>query len=180
MNTRTLLIIDVQNDYFPGGAFPLPHMAMAAERLRAFLADWRASGGAVVHVQHVANRPGVPFFLPETAGVELHESVRPLPEEPVVVKHFANSFRETTLGKELEALGAKELVVAGAMSNNCVEATVRAATDMGYGCTVLGDCCAACALSWNGVDVAAEVVHAASMEELAFGYCTVTLSGDFA
>jgi len=93
-----LLIIDIQNDYFPGGRMELVGSVAASLRARALLEAFRARGLPVIHVQHVSTRPGATFFLPDTDGVRIHENVRPAPGETVPTKHFPNAFRETALG----------------------------------------------------------------------------------
>lgn len=82
-----LLIIDIQNDYFPGGRMELVGSVAASLRARALLEAFRARGLPVIHVQHVSTRPGATFFLPDTDGVRIHENVRPAPGETVLTKH---------------------------------------------------------------------------------------------
>ena len=59
------------------------------------------------HIQHVSLRPDAAFFLPGTPGVEIHASVRPLPGETVIEKHFPNSFRDTGLQEALACRGER-------------------------------------------------------------------------
>src|SRR4030042_3972153 len=83
-----LLLIDLQNDYFPGGAMELAGMTRAAAHAAEALAAFRQAGRPRFHVQHIALGPGAPFFRPDTPGVEIHASVRPRPNEPVIRKHY--------------------------------------------------------------------------------------------
>ncbi len=136
----------------------------AAGRL---LADFRRRGLPVIHVQHISNRPGASFFLPGTDGANIHESVAPRENETIIQKNFPNSFRATELQTILEKGGIKELVICGMMSQMCVNSTVRAAFDLGYQCTVAHDACAAPALTFEGREISADCVHAASMASLA-------------
>ena len=92
-----LLLIDLQNDYFPGGAWELAGSDAAVASAARLLAAFRAAGKPVIHIQHVAAHPGATFFRPATPGVEIHPLVAPAPGEKVVIKHFANSFRDTSL-----------------------------------------------------------------------------------
>lgn len=178
MATTTLLLIDLQNDYFPGGSFPLPGAAQAGERAAALLAAFRERGLPVVHVRHVSTRPGSTFFLPGTDGADIHPLLAPLPGEPVVVKHRPNSFLDTELEAVLRGLGTEKLVVAGMMTNMCVDAGVRAAADLGFSCTLAHDACAAAPLSFGGLDVPAPQVHAAFVAALGFGYAQVSSCED--
>ncbi len=137
-----LLLIDIQNDYFPGGALEVAGMEAAAAKAGQLLARFRAGAGPVYLVQHLATRPGATFFLPGTTGAEIHGSVAPVPGEPVITKHFPNSFRETGLLEMLQKDGIDQLIIAGAMSHMCIDATTRAAFDLGFSCTVVEDACA--------------------------------------
>jgi nicotinamidase-related amidase len=119
-----------------------------------------------VHVQHIATRPGATFFLPETEGVRIHESVSPLEGETVIQKHFPNSFRETALLELLRAARIEQLVVAGMMTHRCVDSTVRAAFDLGFGVTVIKDACATRALPFGEATVSAANVQAAFLAAL--------------
>ncbi len=174
----TLLLIDIQNDYFEGGAMALPDSAEAAKRAAAVLAFWRKQGRGVIHMQHIAKRAGATFFLPGTAGAEIHASVQAQAGESVIQKHFPNCFRETGLLDRLRELGARELVIAGMMSQLCVDTTTRAAADLGFACTVVHDACAARALAFQGQALNAQQVHAAYMAALQGSFAKVVASQD--
>ena len=171
--TQALILVDIQNDYFPGGAMELVGMDAASARAAAVLGRFRERSWPVFHIQHVSTRPGATFFLPDTKGVEHHASVAPRAGEPVVRKHFPNSFRESALLEGLRAAGAEQLVIVGAMSHMCIDATTRAAFDLGYGCTVVADACATRDLVFDGATVAAASVHGAFMAALASPYARV-------
>ncbi|CEJ14203.1 Streptothricin hydrolase [bacterium YEK0313] len=138
-----LLVIDLQNDYFPGGAFPLWNTDATLTTVERCIARARADGMAVVHIQHVAD-PGqgiAPFFNAGTRGVEIHPRIlAAAPDAPVVTKHFADSFERTDLHETLRSLGVDALVLAGMMTQNCVTHTAlsRRADDYGR-VTVLTD-----------------------------------------
>ena len=103
-----LILIDIQNDYFPGGAMELAGMTQAAAQARELLAACRQARRPIFHVQHLALGPGATFFRPDTPGVEIHESVRPLPGEALIQKHYPNAFRDTGLLEALKAPGWKK------------------------------------------------------------------------
>ena len=102
----------------------------------------------------------------------------PRPGEPVVVKHFPNSFRESTLLDGLRQAGAKQLTICGAMSHMCIDATTRAAADLGFDCVVAHDACATRDVEFEGKKVAAADVHAAYMSALGFAYAKVMRTGE--
>jgi len=138
----------------------------AASAAAGLLAAFRQLSWNVYHVQHIALQPGATFFLPNTTGSEIYESVRPLAGEPVVIKHFPNSFRETSLLEQLRAGGHSQLLFCGMMSHMCIDTTVRAAFDLGFSCSVAHDACATRDLSFNGKTVSAPEVQTAYMAAL--------------
>jgi len=177
---RALVIVDIQNDYFPGGANPLDGPEDAAANAARLLQRFRDDGDRVVHLQHVWDEPDATFMRPGTAGVEIHDSVAPAGGEPVLQKAFPNGFVGTSLEADLRAAGADEVVVCGMMTSMCVDATVRAAADLGFTVTVAHDACATMPLSFGGVDVPAPSVHAAFLAALADGYASVVPTADLA
>jgi nicotinamidase-related amidase len=171
--SRALVIVDIQNDYFPGGAYPLVGPEDAAAAARKVLDAYRASGEAVLHVQHVWDEDDASFMRPGTAGVEIHESVAPHEGEPVVQKEHPNAFLDTTLEQELRDRGIDHVVVCGMMTSMCVDATVRAAVDLGYQATVVHDACAAPDLEFAGETIPARAVHGAFIAALDDSYAEV-------
>lgn len=141
---KALLVIDVQNDYFPGGNFPLWSTEETLANTVGAVQRARAKGVPVILVQHVADasRGPAPFFDAGTSGVELHPAIRQAaPEAPVVVKAFADSFHQTCLEETLTGLGVTELLVCGMMTQNCVTHTAISKAAEKYAVTVLTDCC---------------------------------------
>lgn len=168
-----LILVDLQNDYFPGGSMELEGMAEAAANAKLLLDQARKSGTAVIHIQHIAARPGATFFVPGTDGAEINPVVLPATGESVVVKNFPNSFRGTSLLELLAARQVKDLVICGAMSHMCIDATTRAAFDLGFNCTVVADACATRDLQFQGRTVKAADVHASFMAALAVPYAKI-------
>jgi len=171
-----LILIDIQNDYFEKGNMELVGMDHAAENAKTILAAFRKANLPLFHIQHKAIQPSATFFVPDTPGVEIHESVQPLPNETIVIKHFPNSFRETALLEHLKEADVKDVVICGAMSHMCIDATTRAAFDLGFHCLVAEDACATRALSHNGQLIEAEKVHGAFMAALSTVYARVISS----
>jgi nicotinamidase-related amidase len=168
-----LIIIDIQNDYFPGGKMELEGSPEASLQAAKLLEDFRTKGLPLVHIQHVSDRPGASFFLPDTEGVNIHANVAPRAGETVLQKHFPNSFRGTPLLEHLRALGVDHLVIAGMMTHMCVDATTRAAFDLGFSCNLAHDACATRALAFGGQRVPAAQVHAAFVAALSGLYAKV-------
>lgn len=176
---KALIIIDIQNDYFTGGKMPLVGSDEAVLNAKLVLEEFRKEGLPIIHIQHISDRPGAGFFLPNTKGAEIHAEVAPLKGEKIIVKHFPNSFRETELSDYLKELGVSDLVICGMMTSMCVDASTRAAKDYGYNCTVISDACAAPNLEINGKSVSGENVHNAFLAALNYFYATVVNAKDF-
>ena len=154
MNTA-LILIDIQNDYFPGGACELEHTIEAGDKAGKLLAAARKAALPIIHIRHINLRLGVNYFLAGTNGVEIHDCVAPLPDETVIVKHHANSFRETELEAFLHKNNIHRLIICGMMSHMCVHAAARAAYDFGYECIVAQDACATKSLTFDSIKVSA-------------------------
>jgi nicotinamidase-related amidase len=150
--STALLIIDIQNDYFPGGAMECVGATAAGAQAAKLLGAFREQRRPVIHVQHLSIRPGATFFLPGTPGAEIHAAVRPV--------------GDTALLEHLRLRKISGLVVAGMMTHMCVDTTTRAASDMGFACSLAHDATATRALSFNGVQVGAENVQAAYLAGL--------------
>ncbi len=172
MSSTALIVVDIQNDYFPGGKWPLVGADAAADNAVKVVQAARDAGDLIVFIRHESGADA-PFFTPGSEGTRLHPKVLNLEHEPVVLKHFPNSFRDTGLQALLEEKGIEHLVIIGSMSHMCIDATTRAAADLGYTVKVIHDACASRDLEFNGDVVPAAQVHAAFMSALGFAYAEV-------
>ena len=171
--TQCVLVIDIQQDYFPGGAHPLVGTEAAAVVARSVVDDARARGERVLHMQHLAADPDATFFVVGTPGAEIHPLLAPVAGEQVIVKHAPNSFLGTGLAAILAEHDVDALTVVGMMSSMCVDATTRAALDLGLDVTVIENGCAAPDLVFQGTTVPGRTVHAAFMAALGGAGATV-------
>lgn len=174
MSKRAIVVVDIQKDYFPSGKFELVGVEQAAANAARVIEAARGKGDRVIHIQHIFPSQDAPFFTPDSEGSEISPVVAPRANETVVVKNYPNSFLKTDLKAILDADGIEEVVVVGAMSHMCIDATTRAASDFGYKTTVVQDACATRDLEFGGVTVPAASVHAAMMSALGFAYATIT------
>lgn len=179
MSKRAILVIDLQNEYFSSGKLPLTGIEGAAGNAARVIAAARAGSDKVIHIRHEFPDPDTPFFSPGSDGVQIHPAVTPENDEPVIVKNYPNSYLKTGLKDMLDADDIEEVVVVGAMSHMCVEATSRAASDFGYKVTVVHDACATLDLEFNGVTVPAAQVHATAMAALAFAYASLQSTAEY-
>lgn len=174
MSNKALVVVDIQNDYFPGGKMELVGAMEAAEVAAKVKADFKARGLPVFMIQHISKSPTATFFLPGTPGVEVHDSVKVAEGDQLIVKHFPNSFRETDLLEKLNEGSITELTIVGMMTHMCIDTTTRAASDLGFKVEVIGEACATRNLEHNGVLVSAKEVQAAYLAALNGSFATVT------
>lgn len=178
--STALIVVDIQNDYFPNGKMELHNPENAAANAAKVLEWFRTNQKEnIFHVQHLASNPAMGFFLPDTEGAEIHKMVQPLEHESIITKHFANSFLETDLESRLKEKGITKLVVVGMMTHMCIDATVRAAVDLGYETTLIEDACATCELMYQDKVVPAEQVHYAFIGALQGMYAEITSTEEF-
>lgn len=171
--STALIMIDIQQDYFPGGRMELVGSTEAAAAAARLLDTFRKAGWPVFHIQHISVRPNAAFFLSESPGVAIHPTVVPSAGESVITKYYPNSFRETNLLDHLKSANITQLLLCGMMTSMCVDATVRAAFDLGFECTVASDACATRDLSFDGETIPASHVHGAFLAALGSVYATV-------
>lgn len=179
MKKTALIVIDVQNDYFPGGLWTLHNMEAVARNVALLLEHARKNNVLVVHIRHEFTTEDAPFFKPGSKGAEIHPSVINLPDEHVVLKHYINSYLKTDLKEHLDKHKIEALIICGAMSHMCVDAATRASADYGYPVCVIHDACASRNLEFNGVTVPAELVHNAFMSALGFAYADMKSTQEF-
>jgi nicotinamidase-related amidase len=179
MKPKALVIIDIQNDYFEGGANPLTGSLEASINAKRLLDDFRNKSLPIIHIQHFSTRADATFFIPNTKGVEIHENVQPIAGEKVIAKNYPNSFRETDLLDYLQSNSITDLIICGMMTQMCVDATVRAAKDFGFTCEVIGDACATKDLSIQGEGVLAGEVQKSFLAGLSYFYSTVKTTNEY-
>ncbi len=166
-----LLIIDIQNDYFPHGKMELNKSNEASLIAKELLNFFRIEHLPIVHVQHIAIKPNATFFINKTIGAEIHNSVKPLQNEKNIVKNYPNSFRNTDLDAYLKMNEINRLVIFGMMTHMCIDTTVRAAFDLGYEILLVGEACATKELMLNNECITAENVQNAFLAALNGTFC---------
>lgn len=173
---EALLLIDIQNDYFEGGAYSLVNPEKASKNAKAVLENFRLNHQTIVHVQHIATEG---FFLPNTEGVKIHNDVLPIEGEKIITKHVPNSFQGTDLLAYLQDNNITDLVICGMMTQICVDSAVRAAKDHGFTITLLADACATLDLEFQGKTIEAAHVQSSFISALQFYYADVTNTNQF-
>ncbi|WP_436642966.1 cysteine hydrolase family protein [Microbaculum sp. FT89] len=172
LSQAALVIVDAQNEYLDG-TLALPGIQPALDEIGTLLERTRAAGRPVIHVRHLG-RPGGLFDAEGRAG-QIVDLLTPLSGETIIGKSLPNSFAGTDLKETIDALGVKQLVVAGFMTHMCVSATVRAAVDHGLFSTVVASACATRDLpsATGAAPVSAKTVHDATLAALADRFAVV-------
>jgi len=134
-----LLIVDIQNFYFPGDGPGLVNAEQASLVAKEILQIFRDKKQLVVHVCHKSSK-----------GMEIHKNVEPLSNEKVITKEEVNSFSGTDLKEYLNSNNINRLVIIGMQTQMCLEAAVRAAHDYGFECVVIQEACATKDLTFGG------------------------------
>ena len=161
-----LLLIDIQNDYFPGGRYPLVNPLEAAKKAYGLLQCFREQGGYHVHIQHISLEPDAEFFIKGDSGSDIHNAIAHFEGEPIVYKHEVNSFLNTNLLELLKSWEVERVIITGMMTHMCVDATARAASDFGFQVIIAEDACATRDLQYGDTTIPAEHVHKAFLAAL--------------
>jgi nicotinamidase-related amidase len=161
-----LLIIDIQKDYFPGGKHPLVNPLEAAQKAYMILQCFRESGNPHVHIQHISLEPDATFFISGDRGTDIHDSVAHFEGEPIVYKHEPNAFLNTDLLELLKSWEIERVIITGMMTHMCVDATARAASDLGFQVIIAEDACATRDLKFGDTTIPADHVHKAFLAAL--------------
>ena len=171
LSESALVMIDCQCEYV-NGALALPGVEPALGECAEVLTRARAGGVPIVHVQHKGQPAGL--FDPEASSFEIAEPAAPNQGEARVTKGMPNAFAGTDLASILLATERKTIIFAGFMTHMCISSSVRAATDLGFGATVVGNACATRDLpDGAGGVVSADELHRATLAALADRFAIV-------
>ena len=157
-----LIIIDVQNFYYPGGIVPLENPESASLNCKKLLESFRAEDQTIVHVGHKVRENG-----------EFYTDVAPLEGEKVVMKSEVSAFNGTDLTAYLKENNVTKLVICGMQTHMCVEGAVRAGYDLGFAVVLVGDACATRTLKIGDNTVAGTDIHISTLDALDGTYATV-------
>jgi hypothetical protein len=171
---RALLVIDVQADVVADA-----HQRDAVvANINALVRNARAADVPVVWVQH--NDAGMTIDSPEW---QLVSELEPRAGEALVNKQYRSSFESTELESVLADLGAAELIVCGAQTNNCIRHTIHAALERGYDVTLVEDAHTTSDFEWdNGIVTAASIIDEQNASLLKYKLpgrsCTIVPTAD--
>jgi nicotinamidase-related amidase len=162
-----LLVIDVQDFYFPGGDVELVNPQAAADNAALLLVYFREKGMPVIHVTHESKTQG-----------DIQLTVKPVEGEKIFTKNEVSCFNGTGLNDYLKSIGVKNLVICGMQTHMCVEGAVRAGYDLGYNVTLVHDACATRDLKWGNEVIPAKMVHLSTLATLK-SYAKIVSTSEF-
>lgn len=166
--TTALIIIDIQNFYFPEGSLPLFEPERAAENAKCLLTFFREQNMMVIHVKHNTN-----------SGAEIHNLVSPTKNEKIISKDKANAFVGTDLLDYLKNNEITDLILCGMQTHMCLEAATRAASDYGFSCIVIEDACTTQDLNYGDITVKAKDVHFSTLSTLKGTYAKILTTQEY-
>lgn len=147
-----LLIIDIQEFYFPEGFNPLVKTEKASQQAGRLLTHFRDNNNLVVHIKHASSKDSL-----------IHYNVQPTDNEIVITKHHVSSYRDTKLLDYLKQHNINQVVICGMMTHMCVEAAARTSDDFGFNVILIGDACATRDIIYKNDTVKAADVHASTL-----------------
>ncbi|KAI9358462.1 Isochorismatase-like protein [Pilaira anomala] len=174
--TEALIVVDVQNDYFPDGKLPTWKPVETAEAIAKLIKKFRGDGKEVIFIKHIMKKKQeekFPFFIRGSYGTEIHDIVKPLPNEKIFEKEEVSAFHRTDLKDYLSSTGITHLMVVGMMIHNCVNATVYSAVEAGFPSLVVDECVNTMDQPLYGEIVKAEEIKKAFLTGIQFVFSTV-------
>jgi nicotinamidase-related amidase len=162
-----VIVIDIQNEYFPGGKMPIPDGMQALKNSKRIVEFAHKNSMPVFFVQHLGDADG-PLFAKGSRFAEFHKDLQPGKGDRVISKATPSSFVGTDLQKQLDSLGIKQLIVTGLMTHMCVSSTARDAVPLGYSVIIPEDATATRDLAaWDNTVVDHKVLQKSALAGVA-------------
>ncbi|WP_313812737.1 cysteine hydrolase family protein [Glutamicibacter sp.] len=175
LQDSTLVLVDYQNTYTQG-IMELEGWETALNAAEDLLARARVAGSNIIHIVNDGGE-GTPYDIKAEIG-QIHPKVAPIDGEEVVVKGAPNAFVGTELGELINSAGNTHIVMAGFMTNMCVQFTAEGAFIAGKKPTVVADACATRPLDSGVVPVSAQQLHDAALATIGDLYGVVAKTAD--
>ena len=179
MTRRALLVIDVQGEYFPGGALPVTHPAGSLDRILVAFDAATARGLPVIAVQHVSDGPEARAFRRRTPGWALHPEVARRPRALLLEKRLPGAFTGTELEAWMREAGVDTLAICGYMTQMCCDTTARQAVHRGHRVEFLSDATGTLDFTNAAGTVSAEELHRATLVTQQWRFAQVQSAADW-
>lgn len=175
---EALLLIDIQNDYFPGGKCVLKNTKTTFNKIQKLENEFHKVNKPVFYIQHISNGT-TPFFFQNTTGADLYRELSPQKNDEIIVKHEPDSFYKTDLQAKLNSHNINKLIVCGWMTQMCLDTTVRSAYSKGYSINVISDACTTKDLALNGEIISANTVNKVFLSALNSKFSKVISTSEY-
>jgi len=156
---RALIVIDVQNEYETGGLrIEYPPVEDSLRNIGAAMDAARTAGIPVIVARQMAPVDS-PLFATGSHGWELHETVAGRSRDHYIAKKLPSAFAGTDLGDWLKERDIDTLAVAGYMTHNCDDTTIKHAFDIGLTVEFLIDASGSVSYANSAGFAGAEEIH---------------------
>jgi nicotinamidase-related amidase len=176
---RALLVIDVQNEYFPGGLLPVSYPQGSMENILNVIETAQLNGVMVIVIQHTAPQPGSKTFVKDSWGWTLHDSIKNNGYDYLIEKNLPGSFTGTNLEDILKENGIDTVAISGYMTQMCCDTTARQAFHLGYSVEFLSDATGTLDISNYAGKVTAEELHRSILVTQAMRFSKVLSTDDW-
>ena len=175
---KTLLVIDVQNEYFTG-RLPVSYPAGSLKNILKALDAAFQRRIPVVVVQHSASTVDSPVFRKKSFEWELHPDIACRPHDLLVEKNLPGSFTNTNLEAWLRSKNIDTVVISGYMTQMCCDTTARQAFHLGFNVEFLSDATGTLAIKNTAGSVTDEELHRAILVTQAMRFSKVMKTSDW-
>jgi nicotinamidase/pyrazinamidase len=182
---EALIIVDVQRDFCPGGALPVPEGDQVVPVLNEYIKLFKKANARIFATRdwhppnHISFKmyggPWPPHCIQQSEGAKFHPSLK-LPDDTSIIskamdpaKESYSGFDGTTLAEELKKEGVARVFVGGLATDYCVKQTVLDAIALGFETVLLLD-------ATRGINAKPRDVEQAIDEMAAKGVEKVTLA----
>ncbi|MEM9702773.1 MAG: cysteine hydrolase family protein [Planctomycetota bacterium] len=176
---RALLVIDVQKEYFPGGAFPITHPTGHLETILSVMDAAADAGVPTAVIRHHQSDPETPFFKHGSDLWQLHEDVESRPRDILIDKRLPGSFTDTPLAEWLKDNDCDTVTIAGYMTQVCCDTTARQAFHRGLTVEFLNDSTGTLDVSNQAGAVEAKTLHESILVAQQMFFSEVIASGEW-
>lgn len=172
-----LIIVNAQNGLLDATMEGRNNL-VAEKNISRILEYWRSKKRTIIHVKHISDNPESIFYR-QSDGCQFLDSAKPQGDEIVLEKTKSSSFAGTNLEAILNEGSVTNIVLVGFTANECIDATARDASAMGFDTFVVGDGTATFDLrDQSGKLIKADRIHRLTLTNINAFYAKVINTND--
>ena len=138
----------------------------AEEKSIKILKKWRNLELPIFHVIHSSQDPNSKLHKSHP-GFEIKDGLKPVGDEPLIIKNVNSAFIGTDLKDRLDNQGINSLVIIGLTTNHCISTTTRMAGNLGFDTILISDATATFdRVGVNGQRFDSETIHQTTLANL--------------